>query len=356
MLLFTVVSMLWGVSGVRAQQPIEVWFEPQTSQLNVGQTTTVKVMVNAQQAVSGFDLTFTYDPNVVLLDSWKHGGFLSALFDLKKENTPGRLWLVSVELAVPPVTGTGTLLEFTLRGVGGGSSALSLSAVTFGDPSGVEFSAGVTDGSINVVGDPLPTSTRTLVPTSTATATSTPTATRTLLPGQTPTLTHTPTKTNTATAMQAATTTLTPSAIYTRTATSPLPVALTATRPPSFDIFATQRANVTLTAQARMTVTPIALPTTVGSTTEQHNPSAAAPTADLNPGSELQTTAVSGLTTDPVFIPIRPTDSSIVFQEEEQNTSDRLLILGIILFDLIALGFITFLILKRRHKNKEGRV
>lgn len=307
-ILISLLTVLFGVGEASAQQPVEVWFDPQGSQIGVGEMTTVRLMVNAQVAVGGFDLTLDYDPNLLLLDSWVYGDFLSELYVVKKEDTPGHFRLVSVQLAVPPVAGEGTLVELNLRGLAVGTSMLTLSDVTLANATGSQYTAVVTNGSISVV----------------------------------VANTHTPTAT------------------ATRTPSTPYPLLATATRtrtpiltqPGVIFPTATQRANLTITAQVRLTATIQPTNTTVA--TELQNPIAPIPTPSNHPGSGTPTPTVSGITTDPFVIPIRPISTLNVQQIEDKFASKSILIFGIILFDVVALAFVVYLIWKRRRKDDEG--
>ena len=320
-LLFTVLSLILGGHGVSAQASVEVWFDPQDSQVGIGATTAVQLMVNAPVAVGGFDLTLDYDPDLLHLDAWKYGDFLSKLYIVKKEDTPGHLRLVSVQLAVPPVAGEGKLLEFTFRGLAIGSSPLTLSNVTLANATGNQYAAGVTNASINVI----TANTRTPTP-------STPyplpaTATRTSVP--------------------IATATGTPPTPYPFSATS------TRTPMPTQTGVTARTATFTRTAQSGLIVTP-ALQTTAGNdSTDMQDPASAFPTDGIISGSLLPTTPTSGMTTDPTVLPIRPDNPSDALPEEENTASKSSLIIGILVFDSAALVFVIFLVWKRRRKNKE---
>jgi len=327
MLLLTVLSLLFGVKGVHAQQAVIVWFDPMASQVNVGETTTVKLIVDAQNAVGGFDLTFEYDPKIVLLDSWSYGGFLTKLSALKNEATPGRLWLVSVQLGLPPVTGAGVLLEFTLRGVAPGSSALTFTQVKFADASGNQYDAGVTDGAITVVAGVLPMPTLTLAPT----------ATLTLVPTQAPTATAQP-------ATQVPTATRTSIPIHQPTSTSQ--VQSTATRP----------ANGVGTTPSMATAQPGLQQTTLTKIPAAEIDAAATQTLEANSAAATLEAMGTAYATDPTVTPVRSTMATETAPVADEDNSKPNLTAGIILFDLIVLAFIVYLLWRRRRKNLEGKL
>ena len=327
-LLLVILVFLFVVQAVHAQQAVIVWFDPTASQVNVGEAITVKLIVDAQNAVGGFDLTFEYDPNVVLLESWKYGGFLTKLSALRNEATPGRLWLVSVQLGVLPVTGAGVLLEFTLRGVAPGSSALTFTQVKFADASGVQYDAGVTDGAITVVAGVLPTPTLTLAPT----------ATLTLVPTQAP----------------MATITLVPTQVPTATRTSiPIPQP---TGTPQVQSTATRTANMVNTPPSMATAQPGLQQTTLTKIPAAEIDAAATQTIEANLAWATLEAMSTAYATDPTVTPVRPTVATETALLADEENSKPNLTAGIILFDLIVLAFIVYLLWRRRRKNMEGKL
>ena len=326
-LLLVILVFLFVVQAVHAQQAVIVWFDPMAAQVNVGETTTVKLIVDAQNAVGGFDLTFEYDPNVVLLESWKYGGFLTKLSALRNEATPGRLWLVSVQLGVLPVTGAGVLLEFTLRGVAPGTSALTLTQVKFADASGVQYDAGVTDGAITVVAGALRTPTLTLAPTATLTLvpTQAPMATITLVPTQVPTATRT--------------------SIPTLQPTNTRQAQSTATRP----------ANGVGTTQSMATTQPGLQQTTLTKIPAAEIDAAATQTIEANLAWATLEAMSTAYATDPIVTPVQSTMAIATAPVANKENSELNLTTVIIVFDLIALAFILFLLWRRGRKNLEGK-
>src|SRR5690606_27877854 len=145
-----------------------------------------------------------------------------------------------------------------------------------------------------------------------------------------------------------ATMTLQPGQSATNTPSTPYPMPATATRtrtplptqPGVTFPTATQRANLTSTAQARLTAT--IQPTNVGAATDLQDPVAPILTPSHYPGSGTQTPTDSGMTTDPFVIPIRP-ESTLNFQQvEDKFASKSIRIFGIILFDIAALAFVVY--------------
>lgn len=90
--------------------------------------------------------------------------------------------------AQPGVSGSGTVVRVTVRGLGAGTSALGLAGTLLSDPNSREIARVATDGAVTVVsGQPgtpptPPTATRTATPSPTVARTATATATRTATP------------------------------------------------------------------------------------------------------------------------------------------------------------------------------
>jgi hypothetical protein len=141
--LLIVLLVLGGVvfiagSPAIAQTTMTLAVLPETAELelNSGDTITVDLyMTNAVDA-NGFDVTLTYDPAVVQLDSWAHGGAFSNLYIFMQINEPGTFRLAAAQQAQAPVSGEGSVLKLTFSGVAVGTSDLTITAAEFADPTG----------------------------------------------------------------------------------------------------------------------------------------------------------------------------------------------------------------------------
>ena len=113
----------------RAQDPPTLAFLPAGGTLYLVNDETIVLDLRVTSAVdlNGFDITLAYDPAVVSLDAWQHGGMLKNMWQATLENTPGHFRLAAVQLAQPAVSGDGSLLKLTFRTAGGGTSAITLS-------------------------------------------------------------------------------------------------------------------------------------------------------------------------------------------------------------------------------------
>ena len=129
------------VSGVKGQTSATLSFSPATATLYLNAVNTIELDLQISGAVDlqGFELTLTYDPEVVSLDSWAQGGMLSPTAVFVNTHTPGSLRLAIVQLGGTPPSGDGTLLRLSFRGVGVGTSAIQITEaeLTNGSAGGV---------------------------------------------------------------------------------------------------------------------------------------------------------------------------------------------------------------------------
>ncbi|MCJ7696373.1 MAG: cohesin domain-containing protein [Anaerolineaceae bacterium] len=185
---------------VKAQTETLVRIEPESRSILLNATTAVDIQVIDGVNINAFDLKITYDADILLLESWSLGDYLSNLAQVKKEQAAGLLRLVYTQLATPPVSGDGILLHLVFKGLSVGNSPVVIEAISFADSAGNLTYPETSDGVIIVQLNTSPTATPTI----------------------TQTLTRTPTKTNTQNPQPSETGTLiTPS----KTLTSSLPEA-----------------------------------------------------------------------------------------------------------------------------------
>jgi len=201
-----------GSGRVLAQSETWVQVEPEQAAAEAGQAVTLKVQIISGVQVNAFDLALSYDPAVLSLEGYKTGAFLSNLAEVKKEDRPGYFHLVVTQLATPPVSGDGTLLELTFRTLAEGSTTVTLDSVQLAG-SGETQQPLLCGGLVTVLPavSPEPASTKTSAP---------PAATQ--VP---PTATHPPTQAVTATVTSA------PPAVTAAPTTAANPTALPTTAP-----------------------------------------------------------------------------------------------------------------------------
>ena len=194
---------------------------PAAGQVALGGTAGVAVTVSAGANVNAFDITVLYNSDLLALESWTPGSYLSNLFQVYTDIQPGRARLVYTQLATPGVSGDGILLNLVFRGQAAGLAEISLSGVQFSDPQGGSTFPAVENGSLLVQAI---TATATPTPTQTPPPTATPTVPPTLTWTLSPTLTETLQPTQTLTALPSLTPTAAVSASPTAAAGLPTTV------------------------------------------------------------------------------------------------------------------------------------
>lgn len=132
LVLILVLGIFFTVAPASGQTPASISIEPAQSNIYLNSTNlvTVEVWVRNVVNVNTFDITFHYDPSVVQLVSWEHGGILvPPLFKNKEVNDPiaGTLRLSFTKIGGAGYTGDGVLLRLTFRGIEFGESFLTMS-------------------------------------------------------------------------------------------------------------------------------------------------------------------------------------------------------------------------------------
>ncbi len=236
-LLFVMIatlSLLFGVpiageSAARAQGVTEVSIDPGESSIAVAASVEIKVNIANVVDLNTYDLTIVYDEAVVTLESWAHGGFLSNVSVVYRDEKPGWLRLAVTQLAPPGVSGNGTLLILKFKGKNTGSTTIEIQDAQLVNISNEMILPTARNGVISVGMQPTASRTNTATHTATATvlftATDTATATRThtftpmLTATMNPFVTWTPTRTRTPTAITGRTITPIRAIVVTRTGT-----------------------------------------------------------------------------------------------------------------------------------------
>lgn len=113
---------------VEAQAGAGISILPASANLYLNETNlkTVEIWVTDVVNINTFDITFHYDPAVVALNGWQHGGILVNPTQLVNVHDPiaGTLRLSYVQLGGAGFTGSGVLLRLTFQGVSWGNSYL----------------------------------------------------------------------------------------------------------------------------------------------------------------------------------------------------------------------------------------
>jgi len=117
--------------------------------LNGSNTASVTLYVTNAVDLQAFELEINYDPTLVQLASWAHGGFLgSSLFPLVVEDLPGYLHLAFTKMGPPGGSGNGDLLILTFSGVGYGISPVTIESAEFTNGQGQYTYPVLSDGTI----------------------------------------------------------------------------------------------------------------------------------------------------------------------------------------------------------------
>lgn len=206
--LAAVISLL-PVLPARAQAQAYLLIAPEQITLPAdGSSATLEVHIQDADQVYGFDVRFSFDPDVIEMQEIRLGEFVDPGFVLVNavDNVNGTAQYAMTQLNPSPARdGSGVLLRLILRGINTGGSPVAFTAVQLARRDGSVQPSGWQNGWVDVALNaptitPTFTATRTLTPTSTASHTPTRTLTRTL----TSTLTRTVTPTTTLTLATAA--------------------------------------------------------------------------------------------------------------------------------------------------------
>lgn len=132
LVLILLFRIFFTVAPASGQTTASISIEPAQSNIYLNSTNlvTIEVWVWRVVNVNTFDITFHYDPSVVQLVSWEHGGILvPPLFKNKEVNDPiaGTLRLSFTKIGGAGYTGDGVLLRLTFRGIEFGESFLTMS-------------------------------------------------------------------------------------------------------------------------------------------------------------------------------------------------------------------------------------
>jgi general secretion pathway protein D len=134
-----------------------VFLSPATSQIPVGSTTTVSVMIDNAENVGSTPFYLEYDPGIIDIDSVTEGSFLSSdgeatafMSSIDTEN--GRVIVGLTRLgAKTGISGSGDLIRIELKGTTAGKSELRFTHNSVKDPWTKEMPSTFEDGSIDVI-------------------------------------------------------------------------------------------------------------------------------------------------------------------------------------------------------------
>ncbi|HQN04676.1 MAG TPA: cohesin domain-containing protein [Anaerolineaceae bacterium] len=187
-------------SRLAAQANTLVSVQPGSSSIAIDSSITVMIQVDNGTSLNAYDLTLTYDPAVVILESWSHGTYFSNIAVVKQVNQPGLLRLAATQLGADPVNGDGILLNLKFKGIEAGSTEVEFTEVKFASSTSELVYPVLQNGSITVSGELQPsiTSSPTMTTTTAPSLTIAPSITASRTPSPSITITRSQTKTKTA--------------------------------------------------------------------------------------------------------------------------------------------------------------
>jgi LysM repeat protein len=247
--IFGLVAALVATGLASAQGGAVIKVSPAATQIAIGETTTINIVIENVTDLAMVDLKLSYNPTMLQVISITEGSFFTPQAGVVKKDLIGAVRYFAE--ATAPASGSGTLVAIVFKGKVEGTVNLTFSAVLLGNSSGGDITVTKQGGQIivgaatTVTDTPAPpTATNTPVP---PTATHTPaplTPTNTPIPPSDtpvpPTATHTPAPfTPTNTSIPPSDTPVPPTATNTaapltptNTPTSDTPTAVTATSTP----------------------------------------------------------------------------------------------------------------------------
>ena len=222
------VLALLSVQPTAAQAEFRLLVVPSVSEVPLGNSLVLELMVENGANLNAFDVTIEYDEEILELIEWSFGDYFANLSTVSETNQPGLLRVAATQLASPAVTGDGVIMALAFNTISQGTSPVEITDAQFSTAASQPADPEVVSGAVTVVIAPTytPTATMTFTPTATRTPTPTLTPSQTLTPtstataSATPTVTRTPTLTMTSNATATATATLTITSGMTATAIS----------------------------------------------------------------------------------------------------------------------------------------
>lgn len=183
---FVILFLLPGAVSVYAQAGTQAVIEPGAVTVTQGSLLEINIAVKNGDNLNAFDVKVAYDADFLTLESWRYGGYMANLAEVKRTIEPGSFSLAAEQLATPGVSGDGTLLTLGFRTKAVGSSPVHLEQIVFTQSSGEKVQPEVFHGVVNSSQLQMPSLTATLVPFATWTATSTRVPTHVGIPTITP--------------------------------------------------------------------------------------------------------------------------------------------------------------------------
>lgn len=169
------------VINVTAQGGAVVKVDPASSAVTVGGTVVVNIRIENVTNMAGAEVHLTYDSSLLALQQIQAGGFPAPDFVAQSNASGGQIDYAIAQMPAQhqPVSGSGTLLQITFKGLAAGSALLHITSAVLSDAAATLIPSTTQDGTVIVSStsattSPVPTSP---APTSAPVPTSSPAAT-----------------------------------------------------------------------------------------------------------------------------------------------------------------------------------
>lgn len=129
---------------------------PAEGTIFLNQSSSLSLTLYATNVVDliAYDITITYDPDILQLDSFANAGWLTPAYLFFLDNRPGFLQITYGKVGAPGVDGEGPLLNLVFSGVGFGTSDITIIAAGFSDRNGVVTHPTLQNGTVTTTYDP----------------------------------------------------------------------------------------------------------------------------------------------------------------------------------------------------------
>lgn len=140
------------VMPVEAQTTSSLVVSPEYSALYVNGINMIVLDLIMYDVVEmqSFDITITFDPDIVQLDSFAKGSWVSSFTKLYESRDSGFLRVNYTIFGSPPLSGGGVVLHLTFKGRSTGNSPITIAAANYAVPSGPKVYPILSDGSLDV--------------------------------------------------------------------------------------------------------------------------------------------------------------------------------------------------------------
>lgn len=123
-----------------------------TLDLALGNSTQIQIYVADVLELNAFEVVIEYDPAVLSLTSWAHGGILKNLWlPVPPENTPGHLHVTAAQLFTPGFTGEGVLLILNFQAPDEGRTEITMTQADLAQLDGDQLNPTIHNGVLKAV-------------------------------------------------------------------------------------------------------------------------------------------------------------------------------------------------------------